>query len=96
MTIDELHKILVEHEKDVIDRLGRIEVKLDNDYKTLHGNGRAGLLEKHSDLEHRVSSLEQAARTQSGITGKVTVGVAWLITTAIAVYNLMTNIRSHQ
>ena len=83
---------LTEFEKDVIDRLGRIETKLDNDYRTLHGNGQPGLLSKHTDLEKRVSALEQSASTQSGIAGKVTVGVAWIITTAIALYNLFAKV----
>ena len=94
MTIDDLNKQLAAFERDVIDRLGRIEVKLDNDYRAIHGNGQPGLLEKHTALEQRVASLEQTARTQSGIAGKITVGIAWIVTTSIALYNLMTNIKS--
>lgn len=80
---------LTNFEKDVIDRLGRIETKLDNDFRALHGNGQPGLIEKTQKLEQRVKSLEDMAKTQSGIAGKVIVGLAWLVTTAIAFYNLL-------
>jgi len=79
---------LTDFETDVIDRLGRIETKLDNDFRALHGNGQPGLIEKHEKLESRVKSIEDAMKTQSGIAGKVIIGFAWLVTTAIAVYNL--------
>lgn len=80
---------LTDFEKEVIDRLGRIETKLDNDFRALHGNGQPGLIEKTQKLEQRVKSLEDMAKTQSGIAGKVIVGLAWLVTTAIAFYNLL-------
>ena len=80
---------LTDFEKEVIDRLGRIETKLDNDFRALHGNGQPGLIEKHEKLEHRVKSIEDAMKTQSGIAGKVIIGLAWLVTTAIAFYNLL-------
>lgn len=79
---------LTDFETDVIDRLGRIETKLDNDFRALHGNGQPGLIEKHEKLESRVKSIEDAMSTQSGIAGKVIIGLAWLVTTAIAFYNL--------
>ena len=79
---------LTDFEKEVIDRLGRIETKLDNDFSALHGNGQPGLIKKHEKLESRVKSIEDAMKTQSGIAGKVIIGLAWLVTTAIAFYNL--------
>ena len=79
---------LTDFETDVIDRLGRIETKLDNDFRALHGNGQPGLIEKHEKLESRVKTIEDAMKTQSGIAGKVIIGLAWLVTTAIAFYNL--------
>ena len=79
---------LTDFETDVIDRLGRIETKLDNDFRALHGNGQPGLIEKHEKLENRVQTLEQTVKTQSGIVGKIVIGLAWLVTTAIALYNL--------
>ena len=79
---------LTDFETDVIDRLGRIETKLDNDFRALHGNGQPGLIEKHEKLESRVKTIEDAMKTQSGIAGKIVIAVAWFITTAIALYNL--------
>jgi len=76
-------------EQEVIDRLARIETKLDNDFRTLHGNGQPGLLAKHNDLERRVTTLEHAFRTQSGVARKIIITLAWLVTTAIACYNLI-------
>ena len=46
-----------EFEKDVIDRLGRIETKLDNDFHALHGNGKPGLIEKVAALEEKVNLM---------------------------------------
>lgn len=43
-----------EFERDVIDRLGRIETKLDNDFHTLHGNGQPGLLARVDELEREM------------------------------------------
>ena len=39
-------------EREVIDRLARIETKLDADYTALHGNGKPGLLDRVSKLEN--------------------------------------------
>ena len=46
-------------EKEVIDRLGRIETKLDADYRALHGNGRPGVIDRVSDLEGKVEILSK-------------------------------------
>lgn len=46
-----------EFELDVVERLGRIETKLDNDFHILHGNGEPGLLERVNELEHEVLLL---------------------------------------
>lgn len=53
-------------EREVIDRLGRIETKLDADYRALHGNGHPGLIDKHSDLEQRVRILETSQTPTNG------------------------------
>ena len=81
-------EITASFESEVIDRLARIETKLDNDFRALHGNGQPGLLEKHEKLDNRVQILEQKVDTQSGIAGKLVIALAWLVTTAIAFYNL--------
>lgn len=50
-------------ERDVIDRLGRIETKLDADYRVLHGNGHPGLVEKTGDHDKRILALENAVKS---------------------------------
>jgi len=41
-------------------KLGEIDIKLNADYRALHGNGSPGLVEKHNELEKRVQSIDQA------------------------------------
>jgi hypothetical protein len=78
--------------KDSISALEKsvVEIKdhLDADYSALHGNGKPGLLVEHQNLEKRVHALEIKLSTQSGIAGKIVIALAWLVTTAIAFYNL--------
>lgn len=81
---DELKSAVSELEKNVVS----LKDHLDADYSALHGNGKPGLLAEHSDLEKRVHTLEMRMETQSGIAGKVIIALAWLVTTAIAFYNL--------
>ena len=45
-------------QRDVIDRLGRIEQKLDNDYHELHGKGKPGLIERMMDVEKDVCVIK--------------------------------------
>ena len=45
-------------EREVIDRLGRIETKLDADYRALHGNGRPGVIDRMATLESKIALLE--------------------------------------
>ena len=84
---------MTKFEQDVIDRLARIEenVKslkgnLTNDYQTLHGNGKPGLLAEHQDLEKRVHTLELKAESNRGFTAWILNFIAWVVTTAVAVY----------
>ena len=81
---DSLKDSISELEKSVIE----LKDHLDADYLALHGNGKPGLLAEHSDLEKRVHALEIKLNTQSGIAYKIVLAAAWLVTTAIAFYNL--------
>ena len=49
---------MTEFERDVIDRLGRIETKLDSDYRALHGNGKPGLIDRVASVEQRLLVTE--------------------------------------
>lgn len=81
---DALKDSISELEKSVVE----IKDHLDADYSALHGNGKPGLLVEHQNLEKRVHTLEIKLNTQSGIAGKIVIALAWLVTTAIAFYNL--------
>lgn len=69
-------------EKDVIDRLARIENSLKNDMKALYGNGKPGLVDKVNDLEKRLEVME----SKSNWVRDIVTAAAWLATTAIAAY----------
>ena len=65
-------------DKEVIDRLARIETALEEirdalgrDYKVLHGNGQPGLV-------HRVSALELNWRWVKWLAGIVGAGIGFL------------------
>lgn len=53
MSLDKSDELWSKFRDDVIDRLGRIETKLDNDYLAIHGNGQPGLLTRVTKLETR-------------------------------------------
>lgn len=84
-----LFERLSDFKTDVIDRLGRIETKLDNDYKTLHGNGKPGLVEKFDKLEDRVRDLETKQAEKQKHYGAIAGAVAFIINAAIALYALV-------
>lgn len=69
-------------EKDVIDRLARIENSLKNDMKALYGNGKPGLVDKVNDLEKRLEVME----SKRNWVRDTIAAAAWLATTLIAAY----------
>lgn len=74
----------LEFEKEVLQRLTAIEVKLDADYRALHGNGKKGILDRVADIENKIYS--------GGVLYRIIVGIiAWLTTTAIAIYGAIKN-----
>ena len=82
---------MTKFEQDVIDRLARIEenVKslknnLTNDYQTLHGNGKPGLVARVTALETSQKSKENHVGVLAGIIG-------FLVNAAIAIYAALKN-----
>jgi hypothetical protein len=71
-------------EREVIERLTSIEVKLDADYRALHGNGKPGLLD-------RVNKLENSMYAGGMLYRAVVSVIAWLITLAVAIYAALKN-----
>lgn len=72
-------------EREVIDRLGRIETKLDADFRTLHGNGQPGLVQKHDTLGARVDRLETTWKTW-GVVGGLLLGAVSVIHALISIF----------
>ena len=71
-------------QREVIERLTSIEVKLDADYRALHGNGKPGLLD-------RVNKLENSMYAGGMLYRAVVSVIAWLITLAVAIYAAVKN-----
>ena len=71
-------------QREVIERLTSIEVKLDADYRALHGNGKPGLLD-------RVNKLENSMYAGGMLYRAVVSVIAWLITLAVAIYAALKN-----
>jgi hypothetical protein len=71
-------------EREVIERLTSIEVKLDADYRALHGNGKPGLLD-------RVSKLENSMYAGGMLYRAIVSFVAWLVALAVAIYAALKN-----
>ena len=71
-------------EREVIERLTSIEVKLDADYRALHGNGKPGLLD-------RVNKLENSMYAGGFLYRTIVSFVAWLVALAVAIYAAVKN-----
>ena len=78
-------------ERDVIERLARIEERLTHDYHELHGNGKPGILEKVQNITQRVDRLESNQQAQSKHTGMIAADIAWIVNAAIAIYAALKN-----
>lgn len=78
----------VEHysgfEREVIERLTSIEVKLDADYRALHGNGKPGLLD-------RVNKLENSMYAGGFLYRTIVSFIAWFVALAVAIYAAVKN-----
>jgi len=75
-----------EFQKDVIDRLARIEEAINNDYKALYGNGKPGLLDRMTALENQLQSIAAQDKANRDWFTRIRESIGWLVTTAIAVY----------
>lgn len=73
-------------EKEVLDRLARIEENQKRDYKLINGNGHPGLIDKCDDLDKRVVTLEAERQTEAKSHHKFIMFLGWVATTVIALY----------
>lgn len=87
MTDTQRDALLVRMSQDVAE----IKVKLEVDYRALHGNGHPGLIQNHSDLDKRVQTLEDQHKSESKHHGAIAVVIAFIINAAIAIYAAFKN-----
>jgi hypothetical protein len=71
-------------ECEVIERLTSIEVKLDADYRALHGNGKPGLID-------RVNKLENSMYAGGFLYRTIVSFVAWFVALVVAIYAAVKN-----
>lgn len=71
-------------EKEVIDRLARIETKLDADYRALHGNGHPGLIERVADLETAMEEQKSRHKWWRELAGWVAAAVTVAMSTVLS------------
>jgi hypothetical protein len=78
-----------EFEKNVIDRLARIESYLENDSKEHYGNGKAGLLDKVNALDKRLVIMESKNEGKRSIVKDVAGVIAWLVAIGTGLYAII-------
>ena len=65
-------------EREVLERLARIETKMDADFRILHGNGKPGLIGRVEHLEKREAAARLAIGVLCWIAGFAVAGLAAL------------------
>ena len=78
-------------EKDVIERLSRIEERITRDYHVLYGNGKPGLQEEVKNITRRVDTLEVKAKESTNQTHTIAAVCAFIVNGAIAIYAAIKN-----
>jgi len=68
--------------------IAEIKAKLYTDYKTLHGNGKLGLVDEVNNLKTEVNGIKLEQKISNSFARKITVIIGWLVTTIIAVIAL--------
>ena len=68
--------------------ISEIKTKLNTDYKTLHGNGKLGLVDEVNNLKTEVNSIKLEQKISNSFTKKITLFIGWLVTTLIAIIAL--------
>lgn len=85
MTQEEMGELLL----DIKGELKLINQKLDQDYKSIHGNGKPGLIDNVSMLDTRITIVE----TQTDTSLKWLKLCGWIISVLIAVATLYVTYR---
>lgn len=77
---------MTKFEQDVIERLSRIEERLKNDFYTIHGNGKPGIVDKVQNITTRVEHLESREKERSRHTGIIAGVIGFVVNAIIALY----------
>ncbi|OQA82185.1 MAG: hypothetical protein BWY31_03327 [Lentisphaerae bacterium ADurb.Bin242] len=72
-------------ERDVIDRLGRIETRLEQVTGTLQGDGQPGLVREVGELEKRIQSLEEIQASEKRQVGRIAAIVTLILNSALSI-----------
>ena len=72
-------------ERDVTERLGRLETKLDLLLQTVHGREQPGMIQKMEIFENRLLALEIQDRSSRKYFGKIAAAAAFVINAGIAI-----------
>ena len=79
-------------EEKVIAALSSIEATLGNLDKTVNAES-GGLVAKFIELEKKVLTLETKLQAKDSVLWRILMIGAWVATTAIALYNLVSNVK---
>lgn len=72
-------------EREITERLGRIETKLDLLLRTVHGQEQPGLVQKMQSIENRLLSLELLEHSARKHYGRIAAVIAFLVNAGLAV-----------
>lgn len=72
-------------EREVTERLGRIETKIELLLRTVHGREQPGIIQEMASLENRLLTLELQERSAKKNYGRAAAAAAFVINAGIAI-----------
>lgn len=74
---------------DLHTRLTKVEERQNADYKALHGNGHAGIIDAINEINTRLTVIESSAKSVWRTVGWAAAIVAWVAQTVMTVANYL-------